>query len=254
MKNYATALTAAIGLSACAGAEISEFNTSNITGRTFSQNASTVGVALLGDPGGVSSDAVTVSFTSDTNVTVNVGGSSLFLTRQPDDTYADFGGTNVLAVGTLLQDGPVTPDILYFTLVTDQTSRPLDTMFFVDGNRTSLSGLPSSFATYTGAVKTMNQNIEFGAGTINLNVDFAGGQVAGTLSGVLPGNPGASMSIDPTNLSGTSFGSTLSSADVTINSSSIDGQFFGSNADQVGGGLYLETPTEFVGGLYGATR
>lgn len=254
MKHYQSAVLAAIILSGCGGSEISSFNSSNIVGRSFSQNASSVGAAISGSPGGVSSDAVSVSFTSENSATLNVGGSSLFLVRQPDETYADLLGNNVLAVGTQLKDGPVTPDILYFTLVTDKGSRPLDTMFFVDGNRTQLSGLPSSFANYTGTVRSMNQDIEFGSGTINLNVDFSGRQVAGILNGAVPGNASASLSIDPTSFTGTSFGSTLSSADVTVTSSRIDGQFFGSNADQVGGSLYLETSTDFVAGIYGASK
>jgi len=252
MKKILGAATTSLILAGCGG-EVSNFDTLNIVGRSFSQEASGINVDL-GAGGGLANQNLSVYFGSEDSATVSLGGSSVFLTRQEDGSYEDFAGNNLLYVATLLTDGPVTPDMLYFSLFTSDSATSIDTLFFVDGNRTSVSNLPSSAATYTGVVKTFDQNIDLGEGTITLNVDFAGGLVGGQIDGAVPGNTAAALTIDEASFSGSNFATTLSSADVSITSSQIDGQFFGSSGDQVGGDLSLEAPGQYIAGYYGATN
>lgn len=257
MKNYCYAAFAAICLTACGG-QVEErlvFTNSNVSPGTFTTSrAATVGVQAFGSSAS-STAAVSVTIDNDTNAKVMVNGNDITLFEDADGGYSTLGiDDTVLFSLVALPDGPTTPDVMYFMMETNEGPNLRDLYFMVDGNEASrLPGLAN--ATYLGVVKLFDQKVDSGEGTIAVDIDFASGNaVSGSIAGALPGDAASVMVIDPTSLSGTGFTSTLSSADVSISSSYIRGQLFGSSADQLAGEITVDIPGQANAGLFSAKR
>ena len=131
----------------------------------------------------------------------------------------------------------------------------------------------SGSATYTGIARL--DVFHFGGtgrgiGTATIDANFATGQVSGSMSIVDENtlSPTHSISpttilIDPTTISGNGFSTTLSinAADLamnSVNSSRLDGSFFGVNAVNVGGTFWAQgissdgvSPVTMIGGFIG---
>ncbi len=236
------------------------YTNSNVSPGAFTGNAATVASNRFFGSRSTSIRPVSVSIDqgigSSTSATVEFDGRSEFLFEDEDGGYSALsllGKETNLLVLTALPNGPVTPDVLYLILgAVDGASS--DVFHFVDGNASSRT--PSiAQATYNGSTFMIDNNNQTASGTMQIDMNFASNSlVGGTLSGALPSDPSAVMAITAARLDGAEFTSSLTSNDVSINSSFIRGQLFGSNADQLAGEITVDTTDTANAGLFSTTR
>jgi hypothetical protein len=221
-------------------------------GRSFAAPAARV--LLDGSPfAPVDSVPVTLRFTSATTVQVTVAGSTTQLVLDPNGAYFDATGDIALFVANQFATDPQAQHMAYFQLGRTDPGLNDYLHFFVDGDRTGT--LPTTGgAVYSGSLGMVDGSDADNLGRIFLNVDFAGGTVDGQLSGALPADINARFDVAPASLSGGGFTSTLTSPDVTIYASRIDGTFFGPGAPELGGSVRIDTDAGNAAGVYGAFR
>jgi len=140
-------------------------------------------------------------------------------------------------------------DVAIDTYVTGVLSDPLVIDDYITTNQT---------ATYTGSISALTGGVK-ASGNINLDMDFGAQSFTGTMN--LQPTAGALWAADITNgsLNPNSFASsTISTAtrsEALGISGTLDGNFFGTNVDSVGGTFDLSSTNEgTVSGVYGATK
>jgi len=242
-------------LAACGGGSSSNFNTSNIVGRTFQETAASV--EIVGSRFDSTADeAVSVEFVSETAARLTTPNGTYTLFRDDSDGfYRDIPDNVSFLPGTQLRNLGETPDMIFFSVLEFNQALRDKAYYFVDGNRTSTGNLPTDAgARYVGTSFMINGAAGSStSGVVTVDVNFVSGNVTGNVTDPLP-NSSADFALAPTTLNGGTFDTTLTSTNTTVTDSSIDGRVFGNSGNQLGGGFRIESSDGNGAGFYGATK
>jgi len=268
MNIQITLLTAAVALSACGsdgGGSSFTFENSNLSGTTYqgsgvtAQNGTTTAATSFdatnatlvftpNENGGTGENAYTSA-----RFDIDTGGYVFF--PNSINSAASLSDEEAIAFGPSIADGPNTNDTLFVTLITFEGIQSKELGVYVLGNETAAAALPNGIVTYQGsaAIFDTTNPLDISSGLMFADVDFTNGDM--TAAGIVASDGalnGTRFAVVPTALSGAGFESTLTSTDVTINASAIEGRFFGANGGELAGTLYVATPTDNFVGMYGA--
>lgn len=241
-----------VGLAGC-GPHIDVLDANNLVGRSLAPDGPTV-LSTGSAFDTISGASYSVDFTSADTATLHLFGQVIALTRDASGTLVSSDGLFTLFQTNRLGTAPLTPDIVFLSLIDDFNTAGTAVTFGVDGNRTGPAMPASGGATFRGAVVMVDGSPNGAQGTITLNTDFSSQTVGGSMIGGLPSMPSAQFVIVPTNIFGGDFFTSLTSSDVTVFDSGLDGSFFGASADQIGGTIYLLTSTGNAAGLFSASH
>lgn len=252
------ALFASAGLLGCAGSGISSYNNDTIIGQNFGGMSAQIALepdAVMGtEAGDTMSTSASVRFLNTTQANVTLASGTHTVEVQPDGSYQSSDGTVGLVFGPQIVGGPVTPDVLYFTILSAAHGGGLLQNSFVSGDLTTPSQLPAGAATYTGVSLMFDDALNPKLGQIDLTVDFARKSVDGEIRNGLPGDPNAMLRFDAAKIMGNGFTANLTSPDVTITTGGISGSFFGAKGDQSAGTVHVESSGGNAAGIYGALQ
>jgi hypothetical protein len=233
-----------------------------VKGRTFADNATQVRYA--GNAyGNVGQAAVSVKVIDANTVDVIINGSAptRFSANTGGSGGSGSGSGDLLFIENQLPGGPVAKHMLYFSFYrTDPVSGSDYADFFVDGTRTAAEDMPTKgTARYIGETASLDGADNNSFGTISLVVDFAKGTVGGSMSGILPNDTAANFFLVPTVIGANGskangFNTTLTSSDVAVTNSNLDGNFYGPVADEAGGTFRVETGSGNAAGIFGAFK
>jgi hypothetical protein len=130
-----------------------------------------------------------------------------------------------------------------------------DTFPFLNGSATPESIVQgyidnANTATYTGGFRALVEDSSIDSGSISLNVDFGSSDVTGSI------NFDTATTYDATINSGSVSASGISSSDITgtsVTDGTLQGQFYGDSATEVGGIFELNSSGGSAQGVYGAS-
>ncbi len=231
-----------------------------IVGHTYTANAARTEYdpAAPTPSSNVSAVKESVKFLSDTVVELTMPGATpLTLTLDPaQNKFVDASGLTKFWITNTLDGGLTYSHNLLYFFVDDFSGANVFYDTFVHGNRTPTASMPlNGTATYAGAVQ-MYDGTGPGSktnGTFSLTANF-GGQVSGTLAGILPADTSLSFDLVPVTINGNGFVTGLTSVGgaTTVNANSlINGRFFGHDASEVGGTVILDTTSGTASGVFG---
>lgn len=241
-------------MTGCGGGNSSNFNTSNVIGLPFSDLATSV--TITGSRfNSTQDDQVSVEFTSETTASVTTPDRTVTVFRgTPETTYESLDRRTTMIAGTEIVGAPVTPDMIFFTTIQSGFGIDDKSYFFVDGNETSVSRLPSDAnARYSGKTLVANGAGAVTTGDVVINVNFNTNTVSGSLTNPLPSSS-ADFSIDATTLTGNEFETTLSSNNTSVFDSRMTGKVFGSTGNQIGGSIRVDTGSGNGSGLFSTAK
>jgi hypothetical protein len=232
-----------------------------IVGHTYTANAArtTYDPAVPLNKSPVSAVKESVKFLSDTVVELTMPGSTtpITLTLDPaQDKFVDASGQTKFWITNTLDGGLTYSHNLLYFFVDDFSGANVFYDTFVHGNRTQTAVMPTSgTATYAGVVQMFDGTGPASKtnGTFNLAANF-GGQVSGTLAGILPADTSLSFDLVPVMINGNGFVTGLTSVGnaTTVNANSlINGKFFGHDASEIGGTVVLDTSAGTASGVFG---
>ena len=187
-------------------------------------------------------------------VTLDLDNDTFTLPSDTANAARSAAGDQNIIFGVNMIDGPELTDVLFATLITYSGAFVDDVGFYTFGNQTAPRNLPSANASYAGRAILYDgaDPSDLGRGTFSANVDFASNAMTGGNIGVSEGSlSGVNLTIDPASLAGSGFETTLSSSDITVDSSFLEGRFFGPTGGELAGTLSFTTPTNTYVGQYG---
>lgn len=191
-----------------------------------------------------------------TSVTLDLGGARQVYFSDTGNVATSFAGDDSVIFSTGLKDGPATQNTLFVTAISTSGLFAEDVGFYVLGNQTPAVDLPSVAASYSGRAVIMDGSnpLDISGGTFNALVNFAGTPAlsSGSIVADTGTLAGTQLNLTPAALAGASFETTLTSADVTLNSSYIEGRFFGPTGSELAGTTHFTTPSDTYVGMYGA--
>ncbi len=259
MRHFAV-LAAGVMLAACGsggGGGVGSLwsNPDQLVGRSFAAVASP-GVLVNGTGNSTTySDAITIRFTGANTADVTINGTTTPVTLTAAGEYEDAFGTLFLLADTSLAGNPLTPDILYLSVIDDIGVNGVITNFLVGGNQTALANLPvTGNTTYRGEVVMIDGAPNSGQGKIAITPDFATATINGRIVGGFPADLTAVFKFVPGTIVNGTFVTSLTSTDVSIFGSDIQGSFFGASGEQIGGTLRIDAFEGNAVGMFGAAR
>jgi hypothetical protein len=226
----------------------SNLEQADILGRTFNGTA----VSLFA--GNADTVNASATITSASAATMTVDGNSSTLFNFGGEVFKTVTNDEQLRVGTVLRDGPSTPDVLYFFL-TDRSIPYLAgprVSIFTDGNKTATSALPGGSAVFSGVASGVAGSGATARGTIALNTNFATDGFTATLRGVNPTAPTSAYTVANGTLSGGALSGVLTGTSVT--DGALTGDIYGARGTQAAGTFVLETSATSLIGVFGAAR